>query len=81
MDRTGPLDTPEDVRVSFLDGEINLSQTFLDLAELDKESRETAFKAISKAQQGYTTVLDWVDSVRDTPDWAKTEPIESGNWN
>ncbi len=51
--------------IQFLDNELDLCQTFLDLAEVDADDPAVANKARANAQRGFQTVLSLIATVRD----------------
>jgi hypothetical protein len=51
-------------RIEFLDNEINLCHTFLDLAAIDQDDLKVSAEARSKAQKGYDTAVAWIGAVR-----------------
>lgn len=55
----------EEIRIEFLDGELDISQTFLDVAEIEIDDPERCAVAKRNARLGYDTVLTWIGSVRD----------------
>jgi hypothetical protein len=55
----------EQTRIDFLDAEIDLSFTFLNLALSHTDEPDVLAHDIGKAQQGYETALAWVEKVRD----------------
>lgn len=50
-------------RIDFLDNELDLCKTFLDLAVIDSEDPVAAHAARSKAQEGYDCALTWIASI------------------
>lgn len=50
--------------IEFLDGELNLCETFLDIADTEFDDKERRTLATEKAQQGYATALAWIGRVR-----------------
>lgn len=63
------VDHSEHARVQFLDNEIDLSHTFLDLAEIEKEDCAAATHARAAARKGYTTALACMNHIHRTEDW------------
>ncbi len=61
----GARENSERTGIDFLDAELDLCQTFLDVADNEKDHPESAAFARTKAQQGYQTVLDWIATVHD----------------
>lgn len=51
--------------IQFLDNELDLCQTFLDLAEIDANDPAAADKARVNARRGYQTALSLIHTVRD----------------
>ena len=54
----------EQTRIQFLDGELDLCQTFLDVADNEAHDPEREAFAIAKAREGYDTVLTWIGMVQ-----------------
>ncbi|HWF47743.1 MAG TPA: hypothetical protein VG168_12110 [Bryobacteraceae bacterium] len=54
----------EEVRIEFLDRELDISQTFLDTAVLEASDPERCEVAKRNARIGYDTVLTWIGSVK-----------------
>lgn len=59
-------DQPELSRIEFLDHELDLCETFLDVAVVESADLSAACAARSKAQKGYDVALTWISSVQDT---------------
>lgn len=55
----------EEIRIEFLDRELDISQTFLDVAEIEIDDPERCAVAKRNARRAYDTVLTWIGSVRD----------------
>lgn len=51
-------------RIEFLDGELDLCETFLDVAAVESADPAAARTARSKAQQGYDVALTWITSIQ-----------------
>jgi len=58
------LDAAERARIEFLDNEIDLCQTFLDVAKIDADDPSAAACAKAKADVGYQTALGFVSTIR-----------------
>lgn len=54
----------EQNRIEFLDGELDLCQTFLDVAEIEVDDPEREALAKKNARQGYETALGWIGGVQ-----------------
>ena len=54
---------PELPRIRFLDTELDLCKTFLDVAAVESGDPTAAHAAMAKAQEGYDVVLTWIDSI------------------
>lgn len=59
-------DASDRTHIDFLDNELNLCNTFLNLAEIDKDDPVVAGQARENAQRAYETLLAWIGAVRDT---------------
>jgi hypothetical protein len=55
----------QEARIEFLDRELDISQTFLDVAEIEADDPERCAVAKRNARMAYDTVLTWIGSVRD----------------
>ena len=66
MDHVSPGARSELSRIGFLDNELELCKTFLDLAFIDGDDPAAALAARSKAQEGYDVVLTWIASIHST---------------
>ncbi len=51
-------------RIEFLDSELQISQTFLDVAELEAGHPQRRSLAIYNALRGYETALSWLGAVQ-----------------
>jgi hypothetical protein len=59
------LTRSEESRIEFLDRELDISQTFLDVAELEAGDPERCETAEKNARIAYDTARTWIGSVRD----------------
>jgi len=59
---------PELPRIQFLDNELDLCRTFLDVAAVESEDPTAARAAVAKAQEGYDVVLTWIASIHNKPE-------------
>ncbi|HEX4750788.1 MAG TPA: hypothetical protein VH302_14695 [Bryobacteraceae bacterium] len=66
----GP-DTGEQTRIQFLDNEMDLCDTFLNVALVDADNPKAATSARTEARRGYETALAWINSVRDAEERAR----------
>src|SRR5579872_5046793 len=64
MDDTSPDDISELPRIRFIDNEIDLCGTFLDVARVEADDPPQALLARSNAQQGYEFAMSWIKSIR-----------------
>jgi hypothetical protein len=56
----------EEIRIEFLDRELDISHTYLDVAEIEADDDpEHCAAAKRNARIGYDTVLTWIGLVRD----------------
>ncbi|HEX4231981.1 MAG TPA: hypothetical protein VHZ07_25160 [Bryobacteraceae bacterium] len=55
----------EKTRIEFLEGELDISHTFLDVAEIEVDDPERSAVAERNARMGYDTVLTYIRLVRD----------------
>jgi len=54
---------PELSRIQFLENELDLCKTFLDLAAIDSEDAAAAHAAMANAREGYDVALTWIASI------------------
>ena len=64
MDRRSLAIEGERNRIAFLDNEIDLCHTFLQLAEIDAEDPPVSARAVEHARHGFQTVVNWLKVVR-----------------
>ena len=64
----------EQTRIEFLDSELDLAQTFLDVADLEADDPERRAMAEKNARAGYETVVAWIGVVRD---WQESERLKA----
>jgi hypothetical protein len=58
-------DAKEALAASFIENEIDLSNTLLDVADLEVDHPEARVSATEKAQVGYRTALQWIGKLKD----------------
>ena len=58
-------DQSERSRIEFLDHELDLCETFLDVSVVESADLTAACAARSKAQKGYDVALTWISSIQD----------------
>ena len=63
MSDESPANDSELPRIQFLENELDLCKTFLDVAEVDSDDPAAAHAAIAKARQGYDVALNWIASI------------------
>jgi hypothetical protein len=69
MNVDGPLNRSEYTRIQFLDNEIDLCETYLDVAEVERDDLPAARHARILAEQGYANALACLSSVRAGEEW------------
>jgi hypothetical protein len=61
----------ERIRIEFLEGELDICETFLDLADIEFDDAKRYAWATSKALEGYETVRTWIGTVRGGDEFAR----------
>jgi hypothetical protein len=64
MNKESTRPDSEQNRIEFLDGELDLCQTFLDVADIEADDPERQALARTNAQRAYETALAWIGFVR-----------------
>ncbi len=59
-------DASDRTHIDFLDNELDLCNTFLNLAEIDQDDPVVAGQARENAQRAYETLLSWIGAVKNT---------------
>lgn len=63
-DRSGTQGNAEQARIEFLDRELDLCKTFLEVAENEAHDPEREAQAMNNARKGYETVSAWIGLIR-----------------
>jgi len=66
MDDVTTRNASELPRIRFLENELDVCETFLNIAAVDADDPAAALAARSKAEVGYDVVLTWITSIRNT---------------
>jgi hypothetical protein len=57
--------TSERLSIEFIENEVNLSNTFLDLADVEEDAPDRVAQVRAKAQQGYDVASTWIGKIHD----------------
>lgn len=59
-----PANDAEAPRIQFLENELDLCKTFLDVAAVEIDDPAAAHAAVAKAREGFDVALTWISSIR-----------------
>lgn len=55
--------TSDRLSIDFIENEVNLSNTFLDLAEAEQDEPDRVAQVRAKAQQGFDVATTWIGKI------------------